>query len=146
MLIANGGREVSQHRLLEVKVYADLDSSGTPKCSESAREAAQWCAFGATRSIAHARIERDYAPAIAQGHTVTLLLHNLWGGAAAPGVELLDALSKDQPEPVPGAPSPQWTAPSFRQQHAQLLSIAVQQEVARQVFHSCSNADTPAAD
>ena len=121
-------------------------SSGTPKCSETARAAAQWCAFGVTRSTAHARIERDYAPAIAQGHTVTLLLHNLWGGAAAPGVELLDALSKDQPEPVPGAPSPQWTAPSFRQQHAQLLSIAVQQEVARQVFHSCSNADTPAAD
>ena len=87
--------------------------------SESARAAAQWCAFGVTRSTAHARIERDYAAAIAQGHTVTLLLHNLWGGFAPGGDPAVAPIGVAHARPASAGPRHLADPPRAQKTHSQ---------------------------
>ena len=136
------GDGLNAHRLLDIKVWTSIDARGYPRYAEATHEA-----FGGVADAARRRVASDYFDAVQRnGHTAVAVLHSPFGGIEPEALALLNKLDKEVQGRLDDEDAAPWTARNFSALYKQLLSIAVQKEVATQILDASRRAAPSAAD
>ena len=115
-------------------MISPIDSRGRPQHRDS-----EDVSFGGIADSLRQQVRVKYAAARANGHTVTPLIHSCFGGLEAEAVRFLSKLAKRVR--AQAADSSEASAPSFDPfllKHATSISLAVQEEVARQIHSNAA--------
>ena len=139
-----------KHVLYETKVVAPIAASSGAGPARQA-QAGTLCAFGNSEKHFLTKIlgtpsgdgapptGGDYLFALARGHTVVPLIHEVFGGLAPCANETLRDLGRRKQGRL-DEPSASWSARSFVAYHGQLLSIAIAYGVSGELTRGISAA------
>ena len=83
----------------------------------------------------HGAVPAKYAGALKKGHEVVPCIFEVFGGAEADAVALLERWGKRARGQTPPGEDPPWSARNFIPYYSQLLSKEVQRGVADEILH-----------